>query len=96
MICKSLLPLKQAVRLLSAICLIGTSRAGALPPPNRPGNFDADWHFLRGDVPGAEAPAFDDADWRVLDVPHDWSIDDLPPHPPAVDKSGNLLSLIHI
>ena len=96
MICKSLLPLKQAVRLLSAICLIGTSRAGALPPPNRPGNFDADWHFLRGDVPGAEAPAFDDADWRVLDVPHDWSIDDLPPHPPAVDKSGNLSAVPYV
>jgi beta-galactosidase len=32
------------------------------------------WRFLLGDAPGAEAVAFEDADWRRLDVPHDWSI----------------------
>ncbi len=41
--------------------------------------FDSDWRFFRGDIPGAQAPDFDDSDWRVLDVPHDWSIEDLPP-----------------
>lgn len=40
--------------------------------------FNAGWRFERGDVPGAEAPGFDDSAWRVLDVPHDWSIEDLP------------------
>jgi beta-galactosidase len=42
-------------------------------------SFDADWRFLRADAPGAEKPAFDDSKWRQLDVPHDWSIEDLPP-----------------
>jgi len=42
-------------------------------------SFDAGWLFLRGDATGAEQPAFDDAGWRTLDVPHDWSIEDLPP-----------------
>lgn len=37
--------------------------------------FDARWHFLKGDAPGAEAPGFIDATWRQLDVPHDWSIE---------------------
>lgn len=37
------------------------------------------WRFHRGDAPGAEAAAFADGDWRVLDLPHDWSIEDLPP-----------------
>lgn len=37
--------------------------------------FDTDWRFVRRDVPGAEAVAFDDADWRALDLPHDWSIE---------------------
>jgi beta-galactosidase len=37
--------------------------------------FDADWRFLKSDVPGADQPAFDDTDWRKLDVPHDWSIE---------------------
>lgn len=41
--------------------------------------FDSDWRFLRADAPGAEAPAFDDSSWRVVDIPHDWSIEDLPP-----------------
>lgn len=48
-------------------------------PPRSEQSFDADWRFLRGDAPGAENPAFDDSAWRTLDVPHDWSIEDLPP-----------------
>ena len=39
--------------------------------------FDSDWRFLRSDAPGAEASAYDDSKWRTLDVPHDWSIEDL-------------------
>jgi len=41
--------------------------------------FDSGWRFLRADAPGTEAPGFDDTRWRTLDVPHDWSIEDLPP-----------------
>ncbi len=37
--------------------------------------FDSDWRFLKADAPGAEAPAFADATWRKLDLPHDWSIE---------------------
>jgi beta-galactosidase len=37
--------------------------------------FDHDWRFLLGDPAGAEAPAFDAATWRTLDLPHDWSIE---------------------
>ena len=40
--------------------------------------FNNDWHFHRGDTQGAEAIDFDDSSWRTLDVPHDWSIEDLP------------------
>jgi beta-galactosidase len=38
-------------------------------------SFDSDWRFLKGDAEGAERPEFDDAAWRKLDVPHDWSIE---------------------
>ena len=41
-------------------------------------SFDSDWRFLRADAPGAEAPGFDDSAWRILDLPHDWSLEDLP------------------
>ncbi len=46
-----------------------------------PVSFTDDWRFHRGDSSGAEAAAFDDSSWRVLDVPHDWSIEDLPGEP---------------
>jgi len=38
-------------------------------------SFDFDWKFFKGDKPGAEQPDFSDADWRNLDLPHDWSIE---------------------
>jgi beta-galactosidase len=40
--------------------------------------FDSGWRFYRGDITGAEAEGFDDSAWRLLDLPHDWSIEDLP------------------
>ena len=42
-------------------------------------SFDSGWRFLRADAPGAEVPGFDDTGWRLLDAPHDWSVEDLPP-----------------
>lgn len=40
-------------------------------------SFDQEWRFFNGNPPGAENPAFDDSKWRTLDLPHDWSIEDL-------------------
>ena len=40
--------------------------------------FDSGWKFHRGGAQGAEQPGFDDSAWRTLDLPHDWSIEDLP------------------
>jgi len=48
--------------------------------------FDSDWLFLRGDAPGAKRPEFDDSSWRKLELPHDWSIEDLPPKEDAVPE----------
>jgi len=38
-------------------------------------DFDKDWHFHLGDVSGAEQTGTSDAGWRVLNLPHDWSIE---------------------
>ena len=38
-------------------------------------SFDFDWKFLKADAAGAQQPAFADAGWRSLDLPHDWSIE---------------------
>jgi beta-galactosidase len=38
-------------------------------------NFDAGWRFFLGDDSLASRPDYDDSRWRVLDLPHDWSIE---------------------
>lgn len=38
-------------------------------------NMDAGWRFHLGDVQNAEKPSLSDAGWRLLNVPHDWSIE---------------------
>src|SRR6185436_18210865 len=35
--------------------------------------INAGWKFNRADVAGAEAPAFNDAAWMSLDLPHTWN-----------------------
>ena len=49
-----------------------------LPQNERTQSFDNKWKFFRGDRSRAENPQFDDSEWRLLDLPHDWSIEDLP------------------
>lgn len=50
-----------------------TTRIG----PGRHQPFDAGWRFLRGEG-RYEAPTLDDAGWREVDLPHDWTVEDLP------------------
>jgi beta-galactosidase len=64
--------------LLTILSMCSCALAGTAAD-NRDRSFDSDWRFLRADAPGAEAPTFDDSKWRTLDLPHDWSIEDLPP-----------------
>jgi len=40
--------------------------------------FDEGWRFIKDNPAKAEDPSFDDSAWRSLDLPHDWSIEDLP------------------
>ena len=45
---------------------------------SRPGkrvSFNQDWRFHLGDVPNGQDTGLDDAQWRQLDLPHDWSIE---------------------
>jgi Beta-galactosidase/beta-glucuronidase len=37
--------------------------------------FERDWRFFKGDVVGAEQTAYDDTNWGIVSVPHDWSIE---------------------
>jgi beta-galactosidase len=50
----------------------------AQPVFDRENLFDSGWRFHLGGAQGAENPSFDDSKWRKIDLPHDWSIEDLP------------------
>lgn len=38
-------------------------------------NFNKNWKFNLGEVHGVQNPAFNDSQWRVLNLPHDWSVE---------------------
>ena len=50
--------------------------------------FDFGWKFYRGDIEGAEQPVFEDQSWRRVDLPHDWSIEDLPGTESPIDSGA--------
>lgn len=54
------------------------SNKKATEPFTRTVSFDEGWRFLKDSLVSAESPDFNDSNWRILNVPHDWSIEDLP------------------
>ncbi len=38
-------------------------------------DFDFDWRFSKADPPTAMIAGFDDSSWRIVNVPHDWSVE---------------------
>ncbi|MDE2303114.1 MAG: DUF4982 domain-containing protein [Sphingomonadales bacterium] len=60
----------------------------ALPVSGRDQPFEDGWLFRRGAGAGQEAPGLDDGDWRALDLPHDWSIEDIPGAASPFDKAA--------
>src|SRR5271154_5612731 len=73
--------LRQAVgaaALASGFGTAGLRAAGSGPNVGAPRtleSFDFGWRFSKGDFPGAETPEFSDSSWKILDLPHDWSIE---------------------
>ncbi len=40
--------------------------------------FDSGWRFSRTTTTDAQLPDFNDSKWRLIDLPHDWSVEDIP------------------
>ena len=73
--CFSDLPLPRKPRslvLLAIACVIPIMATAA---PHQDDTFNCGWRFHRGDRSGAQDPGFNDAGWRSVDLPHDWSIE---------------------
>ena len=71
------------------VVLLGIASAASAAPvaPRQVLSADFDWRFALGDTAGAEAASFDDASWRVVQLPHDWSIES-PPAETSPTKGG--------
>lgn len=57
-----------------AFSLLAPLFASSQAPVRTIVDFNPQWKFLQGDPTHAERPAFEDASWRTVTVPHDWSI----------------------
>lgn len=67
-------PLRLFPLLLAAAATLAA--ADSFQPPASPRatyDFNAGWKFVRQDVSGAEAPAFDDSHWTTVSTPHTWN-----------------------
>jgi beta-galactosidase len=100
-------PLASFLKALTLSFLIGFASAAvaaggpqAVPEagaPAAPGSreiipFDTGWRFHLGDEAAAKQPGFDDASWRTLDLPHDWSIEQPINPPPDGEENGGFFS----
>ena len=56
-----------------ALACVASAQTAPYAPPASPRaklSFDPDWKFIHEDVPGAEAPNFDDSSWTTISTPH--------------------------
>lgn len=77
-------PLNLGLLILLSFAILASCNNPKPDFSNRVKNFDSDWKFYLGDASGAESATFDDSQWRNLDLPHDWSIEDLPGTPDSI------------
>ncbi len=70
------------------LCGLNLSATKAEENPRQKILFDFDWKFLRDDVENAQKSDFDDSEWRTLNVPHDWSVEDIPGTDSPIDSAA--------
>jgi beta-galactosidase len=69
------------MKLLATLLTFGLLQTfGLASPTGNPSSrlhllLDYDWKFIQSDVKGAEETGFNDSHWRILNLPHDWSIE---------------------
>src|SRR3954467_11965926 len=70
----------QGIILTLVILLIANRGWAQISTSEKPRtlSFDHGWQFIKENPSGAENASFDDSHWRTLNLPHDWSIEDLP------------------
>src|SRR5476651_1704901 len=67
--------MKKALFALLFIAANAIGYAKPMPPVRSHLLIDASWKFNLGDAKDASNTAFNDAAWRNIDLPHDWSVE---------------------
>ncbi len=73
---KRYLLLFKCILIISVIFIKSCSERESKTQPRIHKKFDFGWKFHRGDI--APATEQDISEWREVDLPHDWSIEDIP------------------
>jgi beta-galactosidase len=66
---------KTFLIVLATLIFISVNMGYGQTPTRVVTNFDSDWKFSLGDIPNAKESKFNDNAWRILDLPHDWSVE---------------------
>lgn len=68
--------IRIVLTIIVAICCPASAFAQADSQPARINQlFNFDWKFKAGEIEDAQNPAFNDSDWRKLDLPHDFQFE---------------------
>jgi beta-galactosidase len=76
--------MKKIIFLMSLLMIsvlipgISATKQGKSEGITRTRSFDEGWRFVRDNPAGAVNIGLDDSNWRKVDMPHDWGIEDLP------------------
>jgi len=81
-----------AILFLTGACSLSDSESdtlfAGLESPRSRLLLDEGWRFHLGDLDKGEAPETDHTSWRLLDLPHDWSIEDIPGTGSPIDSAA--------
>jgi beta-galactosidase len=80
--------MKTAIFIASLVFACGIACA-VDATPRREENFNLNWTFAKGSLPGAEAVDFNDSGWQSVRLPHDWAISG-PYEPEGEYRTGKL------
>src|SRR5690348_11539985 len=69
--------MKRLLNVVFCFCFLffAASVCFANPRPGKTVSFNQNWRFNLGEVPNGQDTGLNDAQWRQLDLPHDWSIE---------------------
>lgn len=81
----ALRPFVALTLLLTALQLSAKTKASQ---PRTVLSVDSGWKFFLGDPADAESPKFNDDSWRMITLPHDWSIEGAPSERNATGSGG--------